>query len=269
MAEEALLFEVDVKSLAFDEALSDRTPQELKDVSALAANMKAMGQISPIVVEKDGDKFKVIAGKRRTVAAKIIGMKTLRAVLYPNESNKTLAMLSDNVLHKRTDSVMQAKVLKALLDAKAFKNQTEIAAAMGTAQSTVSKLLALLDESEEVQAAVAEKALPAYVAAAERAKKKKDQKEGKKGKVKTLDEVKTEHEARKFRKLPAEALMASDGVKVDFDIWVSEDRVRVAFVLPLKKLNKGLEAAITDEINKVGDQAVTASIKRFRKQAEF
>lgn len=76
------------------------TGQEIK---SLADSMKEVGQLSPIQVipQKDG-LFRMISGFRRLCAAKLLGMKTLNAVVLDikDESQARLVNMVDNLQRK-------------------------------------------------------------------------------------------------------------------------------------------------------------------------
>jgi len=55
-----------------------RIRENMGDISGLAASMKRLGQISPIVVSK---KNELIAGGRRLEAARLLGWRTIDAVV--------------------------------------------------------------------------------------------------------------------------------------------------------------------------------------------
>jgi ParB family chromosome partitioning protein len=61
-----------------DIIVKKRVRKDLGDIDALADSLKRFGQISPIVVSK---KNVLIAGGRRLEAAKILGWRTINAVI--------------------------------------------------------------------------------------------------------------------------------------------------------------------------------------------
>jgi len=65
-----------------------RIRKELGDVGALAESLKRYGQISPILISK---KNILIAGQRRLEAAKILGWRSINAII--SENNSELAHL--------------------------------------------------------------------------------------------------------------------------------------------------------------------------------
>jgi ParB family chromosome partitioning protein len=61
-----------------DVIVKNRIRKELGDINSLAASMKQYGQISPIVVSR---KNVLIAGGRRLEAAKLLGWRTINAII--------------------------------------------------------------------------------------------------------------------------------------------------------------------------------------------
>ena len=67
-------FNISVLSIKIDD---DRQRKDLGDITPLAQSLSAIGQITPIVVERDGDSFRLIAGERRLTAAKKLGLSLI------------------------------------------------------------------------------------------------------------------------------------------------------------------------------------------------
>ena len=61
-----------------DIKVKKRIRKDMGDISGLADSMKHFGQISPIVISKDN---KLIAGGRRLEAARMLGWRTINAVV--------------------------------------------------------------------------------------------------------------------------------------------------------------------------------------------
>jgi ParB family chromosome partitioning protein len=61
-----------------DVIVKNRIRKDLGDINSLAASMKQYGQISPIVISR---KNVLIAGGRRLEAAKLLGWRTITAVI--------------------------------------------------------------------------------------------------------------------------------------------------------------------------------------------
>jgi len=60
-----------------------RIRREMGDVEALAESLKRYGQISPIIISR---KNRLIAGQRRLEAAKLLGWRTINAIVSESAS---------------------------------------------------------------------------------------------------------------------------------------------------------------------------------------
>lgn len=113
----------------------------MADISELAANMREFGQQQPIVVQKKGDKFEILIGQRRFLAARELGWATLEAKIVSglDEVQATIISLSENVV--RRDLAPRDKA-----DACAFLRQQlgsvrAVAERLGVSEGTVRKWL--------------------------------------------------------------------------------------------------------------------------------
>jgi len=77
-------------------------PEELQ---GLANSLKEHGFINPITCVKVGNKYRVIAGRRRLAAAKMIGLKTVPVYVNKNVTNeKTITLLENLAREDLTDT---------------------------------------------------------------------------------------------------------------------------------------------------------------------
>lgn len=252
-----MLVEVDLKDLIID--ARDRTKEDLKKIEELASSMKALGLITPIVIQpsdKEEGKAVVIAGKRRVVAAKKLKWQKIRAyvVEYKEPGDTELALISDNLLHRQVEAVLHGRIFKQLLDDKIFTSQTALAKNAGLSQSTVSRWIALTDKDEAVQEALQEGELPLTGIL--------------KSKKKSKDDIKKDISATKFYRVGPEFIhpLEGDG-KPNFTLSIGMEDVKINFVLSLKDVeNLGFSEALTRELNRVGEDDVKLACKKLHKQ---
>lgn len=64
------------------------------ELNALADALRVNGQIQPILVEKDGDGYILIAGERRLRAAKSLGWRTIRAEIRASTTGNERMVLA-------------------------------------------------------------------------------------------------------------------------------------------------------------------------------
>lgn len=87
-------------SLIDNPSFHDRTSYSDEAIQNLANNIKATGLIQPVaLVKTNNGRYRRIAGFRRIEAMKLLGYKTIKAVLLEleSESDMCFAMLSENI----------------------------------------------------------------------------------------------------------------------------------------------------------------------------
>ncbi len=120
----------------------------------LADSIKEQGIIQPIIVEKDGDRFNIIAGERRFRAARITGLFEIPAIIRKyTEAEKLEAALIENIQREDLNAVEEAKAYAQLMTTLNL-NQEEVARKVGKKRSTVANSLRLLKLPDDMQTAV-------------------------------------------------------------------------------------------------------------------
>lgn len=75
-----------------DPAIAMRTNVHEDNIEELMSDMKAVGLIQPITVRRVGERFEVIAGHRRTTAARLLGWAHIPANIVEADDNKAFTM---------------------------------------------------------------------------------------------------------------------------------------------------------------------------------
>ena len=70
-----------------------RTNFDREKLEELAESIRTHGVIQPILVVKDGDRYKIIAGERRWRAAKLAGLKEIPALIRDYDEIKLFEVL--------------------------------------------------------------------------------------------------------------------------------------------------------------------------------
>ena len=128
---------------------------EPESLERLAESLKTRGQLQPIRVRWDEaqGKYVLICGERRWRAARIAGMATMSCVVSegPIDAGELLALqLVENCLREDLRPIEQARAFKTLMDRNGWSGN-QAAKALGIAQPTVVRALALLELPEPVQ----------------------------------------------------------------------------------------------------------------------
>jgi len=127
------------------------------ELQELAESIKTFGIIQPIIAANAGDgTYIIIAGERRTRAARIAGLETVPVIIRDYTDQKRLEIsLIENIQRSDLNPIEEAAAYKNLMDFSGI-SQEELAARMGKNRSTVANALRLLKLPVEVQKSIEE-----------------------------------------------------------------------------------------------------------------
>jgi len=127
---------------------------ELKELSD---SIKTYGIIQPVIAANAGDgTYIIIAGERRTRAARLAGLESVPVIIRDYTDQKKLEIsLIENIQRSDLNPIEEAAAYKNLMD---FSNlsQDELAFRMGKNRSTVANALRLLKLPIEIQKSIEE-----------------------------------------------------------------------------------------------------------------
>ena len=117
----------------------------------LAESMKVYGVLQPLLVQKKGDYYEIIAGERRWRAAKLAGLKEVPVVIREYTKQQTMEIaLIETVQREDLNPIEEAKAYQRLIQEFELK-QEEIAARVGKNRVTITNSMRLLKLDERVQ----------------------------------------------------------------------------------------------------------------------
>jgi len=128
---------------------------EEEALNELAASIREHGIIQPIIVEAETDgTYMIVAGERRTRAAKIAGLREIPAVVrnYSDERRLEVALI-ENVQRSDLNPVEESQAYRKLMEITGL-SQEDVAARVGKNRSTVANALRLLKLPEAMQNAL-------------------------------------------------------------------------------------------------------------------
>lgn len=112
-------------------------------LKALALSIEENGLITPISVRPCQDGYELIAGERRLLAHKMLGLSTIAAVVEEADDERSAALaLIENLQREDLDFLEEALAMRELLGTE--KSQKELAKKLGLSQSAVANKLRLL-----------------------------------------------------------------------------------------------------------------------------
>jgi ParB family transcriptional regulator, chromosome partitioning protein len=125
-------------------------------LTELAQSIKANGIIQPIVIQRSGARYQLVAGERRWRAAKIAGLTTVPAVIQDFAQDRLLEIaLIENIQREDLNPIEVAQALERLATDHLLSHE-EIGRRTGKDRATVSNLIRLLKLPADVQLLVAE-----------------------------------------------------------------------------------------------------------------
>ena len=131
-----------------DQPRKDFNEEELQE---LAESIKNYGVLQPLLVQKKGTSYELIAGERRWRAAKLAGLKEIPVVLreYSKQQAMEIALI-ENVQRADLNPIEEAQAYQQLV--KEFHlTQEEIAARVSKNRATITNAMRLLKLDEEIQ----------------------------------------------------------------------------------------------------------------------
>lgn len=123
------------------------------ELESLAASIKSVGLLQPIVVRVDGDDYTLVAGERRCRAARLAGLTEIPAVIRENEDDESslTEALIENVQREGLSALEEAAAYEQLM-AKYAMTHEAIGKSVGKSKSAISNTIRLLQLPAEIQA---------------------------------------------------------------------------------------------------------------------
>ena len=129
-----------------------RTRMDEGSLYELAESIKSQGVMQPILVRPvGGGRYEIIAGERRSRAAKLAGLDAVPVLVkeVPDEAAAVMALI-ENIQREDLNPLEEAHGLKRLTDEFGLTHE-QAAQAVGRSRSAASNLLRLLNLAEPVQ----------------------------------------------------------------------------------------------------------------------
>ncbi len=125
-------------------------------LAELAASIREVGILQPIVVRRTGQGYEVVTGERRLRAAKLAGLATVPVVLRDSDDSDLLReALIENIHREDLNPIELAEAFRQLLDELGLK-QEELADRVGVSRSHIANTIRLLALPLEAQQLLAD-----------------------------------------------------------------------------------------------------------------
>ena len=128
-------------------------PRKVFDETALrelADSIEKHGVIMPIIVNKSGDRYMIIAGERRFRASKLAGLKTVPVIIknYNERQIKEISLI-ENLQREDLNPIEAATAMRSLMNDYGM-TQEELADRIGKSRPAIANTLRLLSLAPEV-----------------------------------------------------------------------------------------------------------------------
>ncbi len=124
---------------------------EAKALDELVQSIKEKGILQPLVVRRDGERFRVVAGERRLRAARAAGLDDVPVLVKDVASDEALELaLIENIQREDLNPIEEARAYQRLLQ-RPQMTQDVVARRVGKQRSTVANALRLLGLQPELQ----------------------------------------------------------------------------------------------------------------------
>jgi ParB family chromosome partitioning protein len=143
-----------------DDSCYQRKHEELEKLKELAHTIKASGVINPIVVYKQGELYRVVAGERRCLASILAGKQEIEARVF-NEKPRAFELKliqwientarEDLTLNERLDNIREIIVAYQAQQGESEVNATALKNMTGLSLSQSTYYLAVLNAPHDVQ----------------------------------------------------------------------------------------------------------------------
>lgn len=146
----------DVREINLDDLRSNPyQPRKVFDdekLEELTNSILEFGVIEPIIVKKSTIKgYEIVAGERRTLAARRAGLKTIPAIIrdFTDDEMMTIALL-ENIQRENLNIIEEAMAYKNMIESMHL-TQDELAKKLGKSRSHVTNILGILKLPKKVQ----------------------------------------------------------------------------------------------------------------------
>lgn len=145
----------DIKEISLDEIRSNpyqpRKTFNEESLNELAESLKEHGLLQPIIVKKSIKGYELIAGERRTKAARLAGFKTIPAIIKDFDDTQMMELaLVENIQRENLNPIDEAMAYESIIKLSKI-TQDEFAKKFGKSRSHVTNMLGLLKLPERTK----------------------------------------------------------------------------------------------------------------------
>lgn len=144
------LIEIGLSEIVRDE---EQPRKDFSDeaLEALAESIREHGVLQPIVVAKEEDKYKIVAGERRWRAAKLAGLEKIPAIVRTIDAQNRLEISVIENAQREDLNAIELATAYAKLKTQFNLSVKDIAAKVGKSEAVIENFLRLLKLPEDVK----------------------------------------------------------------------------------------------------------------------
>ncbi len=155
---ESKLIEIPLEKIVRDEG-QPRKDFDQEALEMLANSIRVNGILQPIVVTREDENYKIVAGERRFRAAKIAGLKEIPAIVRTLDAQNRLELSIIENAQREDLNAIELATAYAKLKAQFNLSVKEIAERIGKSESAVMNTLRLLNLPDFAKKAMVENGL--------------------------------------------------------------------------------------------------------------
>jgi ParB family chromosome partitioning protein len=120
-------------------------------LSQLSESIKQYGIVQPLIVKKEGNTYKIVAGERRWRAARLAGLQTVPVIIKDLTSKQVMEVaLIENLQREDLNPIEEAEAYEKLISDFGM-TQEEISVAVGKSRPAIANSVRLLSLQEKIK----------------------------------------------------------------------------------------------------------------------
>lgn len=140
------LIDIDKITISLD---NPRKNFDMEGIESLAESIKLYGVLQPLVLIKEGDNYKIVAGERRYRAAKIADLKQVPAIIKElTNKDKDMISMVENIQREDLNPFEEAMAYVNIMDDYSLTQQ-ELSNIIGKSRTYIANMVRLINLDEK------------------------------------------------------------------------------------------------------------------------
>jgi len=121
-------------------------------LAGLAESIKQHGVVQPLIVQREGDSYKIVAGERRWRAARLAGLQTVPVIVRDLTDREIMEIaLIENLQREDLNPIEEAEAYERLINEFGM-TQEEVSVTVGKSRPAITNSMRLLALDEKIKA---------------------------------------------------------------------------------------------------------------------